>query len=88
MVSLAAIAQYFQGYLMLPKTEKGKDLSPPEKITRQMVYFGPILTIVIFFNLPAAIGLYWLATSVFSIIQQIYINKTLNLEAEKKEHQL
>ena len=88
MVSLAAAAQYFQGVLMLPKAERGKDLSPPEKVARQMVYFGPILTIVIFFNLPAAIGLYWLATSVFSVIQQIYINKTLNLEAEKKEHQL
>ena len=87
MVSLAAIAQYLQGHLMLPKMEKGRSLSPAEKVTRQMVYFGPILTLMIFFKLPAAIVLYWLITSVFSIVQQVYINKTLNIEAEKKEHQ-
>ncbi len=86
MVSLAAVAQYLQGRLMLPKIEKGRELSPPEKIGRQMVYFGPILTVVILYNLPSAIGLYWLVTSVFSVGQQIYINKTLNLGEEKKEH--
>ena len=88
MVSLSAIAQYFQGYLALPVADKGKTPSAAEAIAKQMVYFGPVLTIVILVNLPAAIGLYWLVTSVFSIGQQIYINKTLNIEEEKKEHKI
>jgi len=86
MVSLAAAAQYFQGSLALPKTVKGKELSPAESIGRQMVYFGPLLTILILGKLPAAIGLYWLVTSVFSVVQQIYINRTIDLKGEKKEH--
>ena len=44
---------------------------------RQMVFIGPIITIVIFFNFPAAVALYWLATSGFSIIQQIFVNRHL-----------
>jgi YidC/Oxa1 family membrane protein insertase len=88
MVSLAAIAQYLQGILTLPKAKKGKELSTPERIGRQMVYIGPVLTVVILVNLPAAIGLYWFITSAFSALQQLYINKTLNIEEEKKEHHL
>ena len=88
MVGLAAIMQYLQGKLSLPAAEKGREPSPAEKIGRQMVFIGPVLTIVILSNLPAAVGLYWLITSVFSVVQQIYINKTLNISQEKKEHGL
>ena len=86
MVSLAAIFQYLQGRLSLPEIKPNQELSPPERIGRQMVYFAPFLTIMVLFNLPGAIGLYWLITSVFSVLQQLYINKTLNIEGEKKEH--
>ncbi len=80
-VSLAAITQYFQGVLTLPKPpvggEKNRELSAAERMGKQMVYFGPIFTVLVLWNLPSAIGLYWLATSVFSVVQQIYINKTV-----------
>lgn len=36
----------------------------------QMLYFFPILTVVFLFQLPAALGVYWAATTVFTIIQQ------------------
>ncbi|MDP3729398.1 MAG: YidC/Oxa1 family membrane protein insertase [bacterium] len=88
MVVLAAIFQYIQGRLMLPRLEKGQELSQAEKIGRQMVFIGPVLTVAILTSLPAAIGLYWLVTSVFSVVQQIYINKTLNLKEEKQIHHL
>lgn len=81
-VGLAAAAQYFQGKLSIVKSEKPfKDLTSTERMGRQMVYLGPILTVVFlyFFNLPSAVGLYWLTTSLFSVIQQIIINKRLKL---------
>ncbi len=81
-VGLAAVAQYFQGKLSIIKSEKlFKDLTPMERMGRQMIYLGPILTIIFlyFFNLPSAVGLYWLTTSLFSVIQQIIINKRLKL---------
>ncbi len=79
MVGLAAIAQYFQGTSALPKYEKGKELSTAEKMTKQMVYMGPAFTLLILWNLPSALGLYWLVTSLFSIVQQIYINKRVKV---------
>ena len=66
--------------------EKGRELAPAEKVGRQMMYIGPVLTVVILSNLPAAVGLYWFITSAFSVVQQIYINKTLNLKKERNEH--
>jgi YidC/Oxa1 family membrane protein insertase len=88
MVSFAALAQYVQGYLTIPAAQKGKELSSAERVARQMVYLGPIFTIMILSNLPSAVGLYWLVTSVFSIGQQVYINKTLNIREEKREHHI
>lgn len=71
MVGLAAIAQYFQGRLSLPKSAAG--------IARQMTFIGPALTVIILYTLPAAVGLYWLVTSLFSLVQQMIINKHINL---------
>lgn len=81
-VVLAAIAQYYQSRLTLPKTEKGKELSTAEKIGKQMVFMGPLFTIFILWSLPSALGVYWLTTSVFSLIQQIYINKKVKIDIE------
>jgi YidC/Oxa1 family membrane protein insertase len=78
MVVAAAIAQFFQGKLAMPKRADPKaPLSTQEQIGRNMMYVGPLLTVFIFFNFPAAISLYWLASSIFSVIQQIVINKSL-----------
>jgi len=79
MVGLAAVAQYFRGTSTLPKTEKGKELSTAERMTKQMVYMGPLFTLLVLWQLPSALGLYWIVTSVFSIVQQIYINKKVKI---------
>jgi membrane protein insertase Oxa1/YidC/SpoIIIJ len=42
-----------------------------------MAFIGPLITVVIFYNLPAGVGLYWLVSSIFSIIQQLIVNKRL-----------
>ena len=80
-IAAAAVVQYFQGKLSMVKTTKPlRDLTPTERMSRQMIYFGPILTIIFlyFFNLPSAVALYWLTTSAFSVIQQIMINKKIS----------
>ena len=77
MVGLAAIAQYFQGKLSLSKQDPQVEDSPAAKIGRQMVYIGPALTVMVLFSLPSAIGLYWFIGTIFSIIQQLIINKRL-----------
>lgn len=78
LVALAAALQYVQSKLMLPKTDKtAKNLSPAERVNRQMVFIGPVLTFVIFMSLPSVISLYWLTFSLISVIQQVIINKKI-----------
>lgn len=81
-VVLAALLQYFQGKLSLPKTNK-KDDSPMSRMARNMIFIGPVLSVLILSGLPAAIGLYWLASSAFSIGQQLVINKQLKRNNER-----
>jgi len=78
MVGLAALAQYFQGRLSLPKKPGAGEVSQAEQVGRRMLYIAPMLTLILFYTLPSAIGLYWLVTSLFSILQQILINRSLN----------
>jgi YidC/Oxa1 family membrane protein insertase len=83
LVVLAAVAQYFQARLMLPKTYNPKN--PAERMTRQMMYLGPILTLAIFYSLPSAVALYWLVASLFSILQEIILNRE-NGQLEQISH--
>ncbi len=81
-VAIAAIVQYYQGKLALPKTSKTSgEPDIAERLGKQMVFMGPILTFVFlyFFNLPSAVALYWVTTSAFSVVQQIIINKRIKL---------
>lgn len=81
---LAAALQYFQTKLALtPKLKIGaKDtVAVNQKI---MMYAGPFITLIVLFNLPAAIGLYWSVSNLFSIIQQFYINKKISLPEETR----
>ncbi len=75
-VVLAAAAQYYQSRLTLPKTNGDKN-DVVSRVGRQMMYIGPVLTIVILGVLPAAVGLYWLTSSLFSLVQQLHINRKL-----------
>jgi YidC/Oxa1 family membrane protein insertase len=44
-------------------------------MTRQMLYFFPIMIIVIAWNLPAGLVLYWTTTTLFSIFEQTLVFK-------------
>lgn len=74
---VAAVLQFIQSKQMMPKPS----LNAPKKndfasnMQNSMVYFSPLLTLLILPQLPAAVGLYWVTTSVFSIWQQWYINR-------------
>lgn len=78
LIVIAAIAQYFQARLALYRDPKHvATLSSAEKMARNMIYIGPLITIFVFYGLPAAVGLYWFTTSVFSIFQQLLVNRRL-----------
>lgn len=75
---IVGITTLWQSIISLPKVPKDKVLSPQEKLGRQMAFMMPILTIVFIYFLPSALSLYILVTVLFSVAQQIFINKNLN----------
>lgn len=72
---VATIATYFQGKLAIPKKKAGSGETAADKIGKQMVFLAPAITLIFLFNFPSAVGLYWLTTTAFSIIQQIIVNR-------------
>jgi len=76
---LAGIAQFFQTKMVTPKMKKSKQKGQmgqfSEVMQKQMLYFFPIFTVFILWRMPAAIGLYWIVTALFSILQQYLVFK-------------
>jgi YidC/Oxa1 family membrane protein insertase len=74
---LAGILQFIQTKMVTPKTQTKKDKTSQfsEMMQKQMLYFFPIFTVFILWRLPAAIGVYWVVTTLFSIGQQYLIYK-------------
>lgn len=82
MALLAGIAQYFQSKMLVPKSlskqKRGQGPDFSQVMQKQMVYFLPGFTVIILLGLPSALGLYWIVTAVFSVIQQYFILKKQN----------
>lgn len=79
---LAGITQFFQTRMLTPKTSQKSGAQKQDQIgqfsdmmQKQMLYFFPVFTIFILWRLPSAIGLYWIITALFSILQQYLILK-------------
>jgi YidC/Oxa1 family membrane protein insertase len=82
---LSGIIQFFQTKAMTPqkkKTEGKKDQMSQfsDIMQKEMLYFFPVLTVFILWKLPSAIGLYWIVTGLFSIYQQIMVNRENKLK--------
>lgn len=77
---LTGIFQFIQSKMMLPKgskpkTNKGAFSLTGDVLQKQMLYFFPAFTVLILWRLPSALGLYWMTTLIFSIIQQYLVSK-------------
>lgn len=87
--ALAGASQFLMTKMMLPVVKKEEKLAEKTKdksddlmynMQEQMLYLGPIMTVLISWNLPSGLVLYWLATTVFSIIQQWYLMKRIKFQ--------
>jgi len=82
---LAAVGQFYQMKMLMGpkgenarKPEKKSDDTPKEPdfagmMQKQMLYIGPFMTLFIGLQFPAALSLYWLISTVFSIGQQWFV---------------
>ncbi|MEF3691511.1 MAG: YidC/Oxa1 family membrane protein insertase [Candidatus Moraniibacteriota bacterium] len=85
---LAAAAQFWQTKMMMfnkkkkdelnknaKKKEDNKEPDFAEIMNKQMLFFGPILTLFIGAKFAAGLSIYWLFSTLFSVIQQTYVLK-------------
>ncbi|MBI2573952.1 MAG: membrane protein insertase YidC [Candidatus Wildermuthbacteria bacterium] len=94
---LAGLFQFVQTKQTMNAQKKPADLALSERselkgpqkdkpdfssmMQKQMLYLFPILTVSIVAKAPSAVGLYWIATSIFSIWQQWHITKQMTSPA-------
>lgn len=77
---IAGIAQFIQSWLMTKFSPMPQAGGVTKIINMQMMYLFPVLTVFIGMSLPAALGLYWVATTIFTIIQQIMATERFKRE--------
>lgn len=83
LVIVTAAAQYMHGLLIVKRSGKKKDIpEPAAKMAKFSVYVMPAITLVILMRFSAAVAIYWLTSTLFSIIQQIIVNRSVH---DKKE---
>ena len=51
-----------------------------------MMYMMPLMSVYFAFIMPAALGIYWIAQSVFSLIQEVLMTKFFNKRMEEEEN--
>ena len=67
--------QFIQSKQSMALQSSGGSNKEMAALSKQMLYFFPIMIIIIGWNLPAGLILYWIATTVFSIFEQGYIKR-------------
>jgi YidC/Oxa1 family membrane protein insertase len=68
---LAGVLQYFQTKMVTPPSVKPAGAPDfGQMMSKQMLYLGPVLSIVIFWSLPAALPLYWIVVTLLTLLQQ------------------
>jgi YidC/Oxa1 family membrane protein insertase len=87
MAFIVGIVQFLQIKFIMPKTKKpasrqaGKGSDFTSQMQKQMTYFMPVFIVIILWNLPSALGLYFLINTLFTILQQYIITKKTYVES-------
>lgn len=80
---LAGLSQFVFSKITM-KTQPQADAAGGASM-KSMMYMMPLFSVYIAFVMPAALGVYWIAQSVFSLIQEAILNKTLSAKMEAEE---
>lgn len=77
---VAGLAQFVQSRQLTatqPKRTKdpAKPVDPQALISQQMLYLFPVMTVIISLQLPSALALYWITTTLAMVAQQWYMHR-------------
>ena len=79
---LAGLSQFVFSKLTM-KTQPQADAAGGASM-KSMMYMMPLMSVYIAFIMPAALGVYWIAQSVFSLIQEAILNKTFSAKLSEE----
>ncbi len=88
--AIAGISQYVQvKFMPKPKTRElkpGEEMSFADNLGKSMnmnmQYFLPVMIFFFASNFSGAVALYWIVSNIFTIVQQMYVNKTEERELD------
>ena len=80
---LAGLSQFVFSKLTM-KTQPQADAGGGASM-KSMMYMMPLMSVYIAFIMPAALGVYWIAQNVFSLIQEAILNKTFSAKLSEEE---
>ena len=72
---LAGVAQFFQTKITIPQQPQKNKKDASVYFQKQMLYFMPAFTVFIILKFGSVIGLYWLVTTISSIVEYKLVNK-------------
>lgn len=70
---ISSLLQLVQSRMSLPPHDPAMADDPQYKVQRQMAYIFPFISLIYGSFLPAGLFLYWIASTIFSIVQQYLI---------------
>ncbi|HUW24568.1 MAG TPA: YidC/Oxa1 family membrane protein insertase [Patescibacteria group bacterium] len=84
---LATVFQFLSSKMMMPVVkvqEKGAKATETQSddistmMQKQMLYFFPLMTLILAYTMPSGVMLYWLIFSLFTLLQQWLVNRYVN----------
>jgi len=70
---IAGLVQLIASVMAMPAKQVKSD-DPSVRMTQSMAYTFPLITVFIGASFPAGLGLYWIATTLFQIVQQYFVS--------------
>ena len=84
LILIPILAGGFQ-FLMTIMTMKQSAQQGATGQTQSMMYMMCLFSVYIAFIMPASLGIYWIAQTVFSMVQEFFMNKFYNKKIEEEE---
>lgn len=83
---IAGIFQFIQMKYLSPQPQSSPGANEDaakmmESMQKNMTYIFPAMTVFIALRLPAALALYWTISTLFGIVQQIIVKRSLKLQS-------
>ncbi|MBQ9460002.1 MAG: membrane protein insertase YidC [Oscillospiraceae bacterium] len=82
---ISAALSFFQSKVAMAGNGQQDSKDAAARSSKSMMLMMPLMSLWIGFTLPAALGVYWIANSVFQIVQDVILNKYFSTRMEQEE---